>query len=79
MVALFRASLVWTDRPELAFIVSVVVLFALVLTVYGAWYVIIRNQRAGVWFLQVQSLADLALVTMLMLLAGTAQSVAPAL
>ena len=79
VVALFRASLVWTDRPELAFIVSVVVLFALVLTVYGAWYVVIRNHRAGVWFLQVQSLADLTLVTMLMLLAGTAQSVAPAL
>ena len=42
---LLGAGLVWTERPQESFLVSVAVVFALVFTAYGAWVVFLQQPR----------------------------------
>ena len=44
---LLGAGLVWTERPQESFIVSVAVVFALVFTGYGAGTVFLLNRKPG--------------------------------
>ncbi len=79
LATLLGASLVWTERPDVAFIATVAVVFALMLTTYGAWALFVRQALPSSAFLQVQALVDLALVTALVHVAGQPQSAFPAL
>jgi two-component system, NtrC family, sensor histidine kinase PilS len=78
IATLVAAALIWTETPDVSFIISVTVLLALVITAYGAWHVFVRDQPASRRFLFVQALVDVALVTTLVHLAGP-RSVFPAL
>ncbi len=62
---LFVASLSWTEEPRLSFLVSVGVLFAFVLTVYGYWLVWLRHRSPGTLFFFLQALGDIGLTTLL--------------
>jgi two-component system, NtrC family, sensor histidine kinase PilS len=76
---LLGAGLVWTERPQESFIVSVAVVFALVFTGYGAGTVfLLRRKPTNVFFL-IQGLVDLGLVTTIVHFAGQPQSAFPAL
>ncbi|MBA2458600.1 MAG: PAS domain S-box protein [Gemmatimonadales bacterium] len=76
---LLGAGLVWTERPQESFLVSIAVLIALTFTAYGAWTVYVRQGRPGNTFLMVQSLVDLGVVTTIVHFAGQPQSAFPAL
>ncbi len=76
---LLGAGLVWTERPQESFLVSVAVMIALTFTAYGAWTVFIRQQEPGNTFLLIQALVDLSLVTTIVHFAGPPQSAFPAL
>jgi two-component system sensor histidine kinase PilS (NtrC family) len=76
---LLGAGLVWTERPQESFIVSVAVVFALVFTGYGAGTVFLLNRKPGNAFLLIQALVDLGLVTTVVHFAGQPQSAFPAL
>jgi two-component system, NtrC family, sensor histidine kinase PilS len=76
---LLGAGLVWTERPQESFIVSVVVVFALVFTGYGAGTVFLLRRRPGNTFFLFQALVDLSLVTTVLHFAGQPQSAFPAL
>jgi two-component system, NtrC family, sensor histidine kinase PilS len=76
---LLGAGLVWTERPQESFIVSVAVVFALVFTGYGAGTVFLLNRRPGNAFFLIQALVDLGLVTTVVHFAGQPQSAFPAL
>ncbi|HXI20160.1 MAG TPA: ATP-binding protein, partial [Gemmatimonadales bacterium] len=65
VLTLILGSLVWTSRPGLSFIVSLGVLLAFVLTVYGYWYVWLRNGIPGQVFLFFQAVGDIGLITLL--------------
>ncbi len=43
---LLGAGLVWTERPQESFLVTVAVVIALLFTGYGAWLVFVRQQEA---------------------------------
>ena len=77
--ALLWAALVWTERPQESFIVSIAVVFALVFTGYGAWAVFLLNRRAGTTFFLIQAIVDLGLVTTVVHFVGQPQSAFPAL
>ncbi len=77
--ALLWAALVWTERPQESFIVSIAVVFALVFTGYGAWAVFLLNRKAGNTFFLVQAMVDLGLVTTVVHFVGQPQSAFPAL
>lgn len=79
MVAVITAGLAWTARPDAAFLMVVAVLLALVVTTYGAWRTIIRNQAASVSFILAQAITDLALIAVLGQFAGPDQPVIIAL
>jgi two-component system sensor histidine kinase PilS (NtrC family) len=79
LAALLGASLIWTSRPDVSFISSIAVVFALTLTGYGAWAVFVRKSIPSRSFLQVQALVDLGLVTALVQLSGEPKSAFPAL
>ncbi|HEY6948093.1 MAG TPA: ATP-binding protein [Gemmatimonadales bacterium] len=79
LAALLGASLIWTRRPDVSFISSIAVVFALTFTAYGAWAVFIRREIPSRAFLQVQALVDLGLVTALVQLSGEPKSAFPAL
>jgi two-component system sensor histidine kinase PilS (NtrC family) len=79
LATLLGASLVWTRRPDVSFISSIAVVFALTLTGYGAWAVFVRRAIPSLGFLQVQALVDLGLVTALVQLSGEPKSAFPAL
>ena len=79
LATLLGASLVWTDRPDVAFIATIAVVFALTLTSYGAWALFVRRTLPSTGFLQIQALVDLGLVTALVHVAGQPQSAFPAL
>jgi two-component system, NtrC family, sensor histidine kinase PilS len=79
LATLLGASLVWTQRPDVSFISSIAVVFALTFTGYGAWAVFVRNVIPSRAFLQIQALVDLGLVTALVHLAGEPKSAFPAL
>jgi hypothetical protein len=76
---LLWAGLVWTERPQESFIVSVAVVFALVFTGYGVGTVFLLRRKPGNAFFLVQALVDLALVTMVVHFAGQPKSAFPAL
>ena len=76
---LLGAGLVWTERPRESFLVSSVVLAALLFTAYGAWAVLRRQRPPGNGFLLVQALVDLLVVTTVVHFAGQPQSAFPAL
>ena len=42
---LLGAGLVWTERPQESFLVTVAVIVALLFTGYGAWLVFLRGRR----------------------------------
>ncbi len=79
LATLLGASLVWTSRPDVSFISSIAVVFALTFTGYGAWAVFVRGTIPTGAFLQIQALVDLGLVTALLHLAGEPKSAFPAL
>jgi len=79
LATLLGASLVWTQRPDVSFISSIAVVFALTSTGYGAWAVFVRGVIPSRAFLQIQALVDLGLVTALVHLAGEPKSPFPAL
>lgn len=62
---LFIASLSWTEEPRLSFLVSIGVLFAFVLTVYGYWLVWLRHRSPGTLFFFLQAVGDIGLTTLL--------------
>jgi two-component system sensor histidine kinase PilS (NtrC family) len=62
---LFIASLSWTEEPRLSFLVSIGVLFAFVLTVYGYWMVWLRHRSPGTLFFFLQAVGDIGLTTLL--------------
>src|SRR5215204_2153038 len=76
---LLWAGLVWTERAQESFIVSVVVVFALVFTGYGVGTVFLLKRRAGNAFFLIQAMVDLGLVTTVVHFAGQPQSAFPAL
>jgi PAS domain S-box-containing protein len=76
---LVRAGFVGSLVPDAAFIASVVVVFTLVITVYGGYQVLIRRVAPGPAFLLTQALADLMVVTALIRLGGEASTALAAL
>ena len=76
---LLGAGLVWTERPQEAFLVTVAVVLALLFTGYGAWTIFVRQQMSGIAFLMVQALVDLGVITTIVHFAGQPQSAFPAL
>ena len=76
---LLGAGLVWTERPQESFLVSISVVIALTYTAYGAWVVFIRHRRPSNTFLLIQALVDLGVVTTIVHFAGQPQSAFPAL
>jgi two-component system sensor histidine kinase PilS (NtrC family) len=76
---LLGAGLVWTERPQESFIVSVAVVFALMFTLYGAGTVFLLRRSPTNAFFQIQALVDLGLVTTILHFAGQPQSAFPAL
>jgi len=79
LATLVGASLVWTSRPDVSFISSIDVVFALTFTGYGAWAVFVRGIAPSKAFLQIQALVDIGLVTALVHLAGEPKSAFPTL
>jgi two-component system, NtrC family, sensor histidine kinase PilS len=76
---LLGAGLVWTERPQESFIVSIAVVFALVFTGYGAGTVFLLRRTPSNAFFLIQALVDLGLVTTTVHFAGQPQSAFPAL
>jgi two-component system sensor histidine kinase PilS (NtrC family) len=76
---LMGAGLVWTERPQESFLVSVAVVIALTFTAYGAWVVHLQRREPGNAFLLVQALVDLGVVTTVVHFAGQPQSAFPSL
>jgi two-component system sensor histidine kinase PilS (NtrC family) len=76
---LLGAGLVWTERPQEAFIVAIAVVFALVFTLYGAGTVFMLRRAPTNAFFFIQALVDLSLVTTILHFAGQPQSAFPAL
>src|SRR5215216_75202 len=60
---LLGAGLVWTERPQESFIVSVSVVFALMFTLYGAGTIFLLRRKPTSAFFFIQALVDLGLVT----------------
>src|SRR3954453_16462990 len=76
---LLGAALVWTERPQESFLVTIAGVIALLFTGSGAWRVFLRHQPVGNGFLMVQALVDLGVVTTIVHFAGQPQSAFPAL
>ena len=76
---LVGAGLVWTERPQESFLVSIAVVIALTFTAYGFYIVHLRRRRPGQTFLLIQALVDLVVVTTVVHFAGQPQSAFPAL
>ncbi|HUG27613.1 MAG TPA: hypothetical protein VMK53_04885, partial [Gemmatimonadales bacterium] len=65
VLSVLTAALGWTSQPEAAFLLVVAVLFALLLTTYGAWRTVVRQQPASVAVILSQGIIDLMLVSAL--------------
>jgi two-component system, NtrC family, sensor histidine kinase PilS len=76
---LMGAGLVWTERPQESFLVSIAVVIALTFTAYGVYIVHLRRRRPSKTFLLVQAVVDLGVVTTVVHFAGQPQSAFPAL
>ena len=74
VATLLGASLAWTTSPDASFIITISVLFAFTVTAYGWWAVWIKHRAAGPFFLLVQAVVDLGLVTTLVSFTGGAAS-----
>ncbi len=74
VVTLFGAALFWTDAPDISFIVSVAVLIAFTITVYGWWAVWVRGTEPGLLFLHTQAVVDIGLITTLVHFSGGVSS-----
>ncbi len=74
VATLLGASLSWTRSPDISFIVTISVLLSFTVTAYGWWAVWIKNREAGPFFLTVQAVVDLGLVTTLVHFTGGANS-----
>nr|MBA3760063.1 hypothetical protein [Gemmatimonadales bacterium] len=70
---LLGAALVWTERAQESFLVSVAVVFALVFTAYGVGTVFLLNRKPGNAFFLIQALVDLGMVTTVVHFAGQPQ------
>jgi two-component system, NtrC family, sensor histidine kinase PilS len=79
VATLVLASLEWTSQPGLSFLVSLGVLFAFVLTVYGYWLVWLRHRAPGQLFFLLQALGDIGLTTLLVHLTEGPRSPFPSL
>jgi two-component system, NtrC family, sensor histidine kinase PilS len=77
--SLMGAGLVWTERPQESFLVSITVVIALTFTAYGFYIVHWRRRRPGQTFLLFQALVDLIVVTTVVHFAGQPTSAFPAL
>ena len=77
--SLMGAGLVWTERPQESFLVSITVVVALTFTGYGFYIVHWRGRRPGNTFLLFQALVDLIVVTTVVHFAGQPTSAFPAL
>ena len=76
---LLGAGLVWTERPQESFIVSIAVVFALMFTLYGAGTIFLLRRKPTNAFFLFQALVDLGLVTTILHFTGQPQSAFPAL
>ncbi|HEY7479439.1 MAG TPA: ATP-binding protein [Gemmatimonadales bacterium] len=76
---LMGAGLVWTERPQESYLVTIAVVIALTFTAYGFYIVHLRRRRPGQTFLLFQALVDLGVVTTVVHFAGQPQSAFPAL
>ncbi len=74
---LLGAGLVWTERPQESFIVSVSVVFALMFTLYGAGTIFLLRRKPTNAFFFIQALVDLGLVTTILHFTGQPQSAFP--
>lgn len=79
VLAVITAALGWTSQPEAAFLLVVAVLFALLLTTYGAWRTVVQQQPASVGVILAQGLIDLGLVSALGYFVGADHPVVVAL
>ena len=79
VVALLSAAVLWTQSPDTSFIVAIIVLIAFTVTAYSWWLVWVRRAQTGMFFLFVQSVVDLGLVTTLVYFSGGGESPATAL
>jgi PAS domain S-box-containing protein len=77
--SLMGAGLVWTERPQESFLVSITVVVALTFTAYGFYIVHWRRRRPGKTFLLFQAVVDLIVVTTVVHFAGQPTSAFPAL
>jgi two-component system sensor histidine kinase PilS (NtrC family) len=77
--SLMGAGLVWTERPQESFLVSVMVVVALTFTAYGFYIVHWQRRRPGTTVLLFQALVDLVVVTTVVHFAGQPTSAFPAL
>lgn len=69
--ALWRAALMWSESPDIAFVVSIMVLVVYVLTFYGFWVVHGRGStRVSQSQLYAQAIADLVAATTLVHVSG---------
>jgi two-component system, NtrC family, sensor histidine kinase PilS len=75
---LLGAGLVWTERPQESFLVTLAVVIALLFTGLGAWRVFLQQRPAGNGFLMVQALVDLGVITTIVHFAAQPQSAFPA-
>jgi PAS domain S-box-containing protein len=73
------AGLVWTDKPQVAYLASVGVILALVVTAYGVWVVRTRKADPGLVFIAVQFVVDVGLVLVLVHFLGPGGGTGPAL
>jgi two-component system sensor histidine kinase PilS (NtrC family) len=76
---LMGAGLVWTERPQESYLITIGVVIALLFTAYGFYIVHWRRRRPGQTFLLFQALVDLGVVTTVVHFAGQPQSAFPAL
>lgn len=76
---LVLASLVWTREPGLSFLVSLAVLLAFILTVYGYWFATLRRKQPKDLFFFCQACGDIGLITLLVHFTGGADSAFPSL
>lgn len=60
--AVLAAGLAWTRTPDVSFILTIAVLVALMVTVYGAWRVYLQGGEASRTFLFAQALVDVGLI-----------------
>jgi two-component system sensor histidine kinase PilS (NtrC family) len=77
--ALWRAGLVWTEEPDLAFLTAVAVLVVFVLSAYGLFVIRAARRVPSESQLYVQAIADVVAIITIVHLTGGEQSPFPSL